>query len=258
MRALLVGDTHANTRWLEQTVTRAAIAQDAELIIQLGDFGFWPGRPAGERFLDAARRSPIPLWWIDGNHEHHDALATEVARADDLEGGRGIALGGNLTYLPRGSRFALGGVSMFVCGGAQSIDRAYRKPGVDWFAAERISDDDVGRCAAEGHADIALTHDAPAGWRIPGLLDDNTLGAALRSELPACWSHRDQLERIIDVVTPQLLVHGHYHSGYARAVDRAWGAMQVVGLDCDGTAHSMALLDCDEGAWQITPIAVAP
>ena len=46
MRALLVGDTHANTRWLEQTVTRAAIAQDAELIIQLGDFGFWPGNPA--------------------------------------------------------------------------------------------------------------------------------------------------------------------------------------------------------------------
>ena len=171
--------------------------------------------------------------------------------------GRGIGLGGNLTYLPRGSRFTLDGVSVFVCGGAQSIDRAYRKPGVDWFAAERISDDDVERCVAGGHADIALTHHAPAGWRVPGLLDDDMLAAALHAVLPACWSHRDQLERVIDAVMPQLLVHGHYHSGYSRTIGRAWGAMQVVGLDCDGTANSMAVLDCDDGAWQITPIAVA-
>lgn len=238
-------------------MTRAASTHGAELIIQLGDFGYWPGSAAGERFLDVARRSSIPLWWIDGNHEHHDALAAEVARVDGVEPSRGVGLGGNLRYFPRASRFTLDGVSVVVCGGAHSIDRAFRTPGVDWFAAERITDDDVDRCIADGQADIALTHDAPAGWTIPGLLDDATLASPLRAELPACWSHRDQLKRITDAVTPELIVHGHYHSGYSRGVETSWGGMQVVGLDCDGTRNSMALLDCDNGSWQVTPIADA-
>ena len=75
MRVLLVGDTHANTAWLTGAVIPAAQRENADFILQLGDFGWWPGGPAGDAFIETARRSPVPLWWIDGNHEHHDDLA---------------------------------------------------------------------------------------------------------------------------------------------------------------------------------------
>ena len=253
MRVLLVGDTHANTAWLTRTVLPAAIRESADLILQLGDFGWWPGQPTGDAFIEAARRSPVPLWWIDGNHEHHDDL---VRRREDAGLGRRdpLHLGGNLTHLPRGARVDLDGVHAIVCGGAHSIDRQLRNPGQSWFEAEGITDADIAACAASGHADILFSHDAPAGWDIPGLIPDEVLPPRLRAELPACWSHRGALSDVLTGATPSLIVHGHYHSGYATTFAAPWGSVEVLGLDCDGSRNNLALLDCTDGRWSVAPL----
>lgn len=255
MRVLLVGDTHANTTWLTRTVIPAAQRENAELILQLGDFGWWPDQPTGGAFIDAARQSPVPLWWIDGNHEHHDDLARRRPAAG-LGARDPLPLGGNLTHLPRGARIDLAGVRALVCGGAHSIDRQLRNPGQSWFEAERITDADITECAVGGHADILVCHDAPAGWVIPGLIPDDLLPPRLRAELPACWSHRRALGEVFAGSTPSLVVHGHYHSGYRTAFAAPWGEVEVVGLDCDDTAGNMALLDCTAGTWSVTPLIV--
>ena len=253
MRVLLVGDTHANTAWLTRTVIPAAQREHSDLILQLGDFGWWPGQPAGDAFIEAARRSPVPLWWIDGNHEHHDDLA-QRRQAAGLEGRDPLHLGGNLTYLPRGARIDLDDVHALGCGGAHSIDRQLRNPGRSWFEAERITDTDIAECAVGGHADILFSHDAPAGWDIPGMIPDEVLPPRLRAELPACWSHRRALGDVFAASTPALVVHGHYHSGYATTFAAPWGPVEILGLDCDGTSSNLAMLDCTAGTWSVTPL----
>lgn len=269
MRVLLVGDLHGNTAWLTRTVIPTAVRESVDRILALGDFGWWPtpevaldadGRSVtapGNEFIEAARQSPIPIWWIDGNHEHHDDLARRRSKAvDDGSGAR--SLGGNLTHLGRGARLDLAGVQAVVCGGAHSIDRQLRVPGRSWFEAERITDTDIARCIAGGPADILFSHDAPAGWDIPGLIPDDVLPPRLRAELPACWSHRRALGEVFEAVRPELVVHGHYHSGYAVTVAQPWGPVAVRGLDCDGTAANLARLDCNDGAWSVTPITPPP
>ena len=253
MRVLLVGDTHANITWLTRAVIPIARREHADLILQLGDFGWWPGNDAGDAFIEAARRSPGPLWWIDGNHEHHDDLARRRQVAG-LDRGAPLPLGGNLTYLPRGARIDLDGVSAVVCGGAHSIDRQLRNPGQSWFEAERITDADIAQAVSGGRADILVSHDAPAGWEVPGLIPDELLPPRLHAELPACQSHRRVLAEVFTGVTPSLVVHGHYHSAYGTTFDAPWGPVEISGLDCDGTAGNMALLDCTDGSWFMTPL----
>ena len=253
MRVLLVGDTHANITWLTRTVIPIARREHAYLILQLGDFGWWPGNDAGDAFIEAARRSPGPLWWIDGNHEHHDDLARRRQVAG-LDRGAPLPLGGNLTYLPRGARIDLDGVSAVVCGGAHSIDRQLRNPGQSWFEAERITDADIAQAVSGGRADILVSHDAPAGWEVPGLIPDELLPPRLHAELPSCRSHRRVLAEVFAGVTPSLVVHGHYHSAYGTTFDAPWGPVEISGLDCDGTAGNMALLDCTDGSRFMTPL----
>lgn len=51
-RVLIAGDTHGNTAWVE-TLTRTAAALGCPVIIQLGDFSYFPRLPEGPHFLAA-------------------------------------------------------------------------------------------------------------------------------------------------------------------------------------------------------------
>lgn len=250
MRVLLVGDTHGNTPWLERTVIPTALANDAALIIQVGDFGWWPDRDSGRRFIAAARSSPVPILFLDGNHEHHPSLACAMrdARTDDI-----VPMGGSLGYLPRGTVLDLDGVRALACGGAHSIDRQLRRAGVGWFDEEHVSTEDVERCAAAGTVDVLLCHDAPAGWAIPDMQEDHRLPARWRAELPDCHAHRDVLATVMAACRPRVVVHGHYHQAYELGVAMAWGEVSVLGLSEDGTSGALAILHCRDGAVEVCP-----
>lgn len=236
-RVLLVGDTHGNPFWWDKTVVLVAIRLDVDAIVQVGDFGYWPGSMDGDAYLDLVRSGPVPVFFLDGNHDHHPALRA----ASGWPKREAANLGGNLWYLPRGSRLSLAGAETVALGGARSIDRSMRRAGSSWFPEEEIDDDDL---AALGNrrADILLAHDAPSGWPIPGLPPDNALAAAWREERPACEAHRRQVRRAVDVLQPQLVVHGHYHQAYDSVRDEPWGAMRVAGLSEDGTVGAFATL----------------
>jgi hypothetical protein len=240
--------------WLERVVFAAAEQYAADLIFQVGDFGWWPRIAMNDGFRAMAQRAPVPLWWIDGNHEDHARLEADIEKAGGPRADGLVGLGGNLSFVPRGSRFDFDGVSVVACGGAHSIDRRARTPGVDWFDEEHITDDDVERCVAGGHADVFICHDAPAGWTIPNLPSEHGLPSLWHVELPECWDHRRRVGRVMDGVTPNLVVHGHYHSGYRSTLDTGWGALEIVGLSEDGTSASLALLDCEDATWHIEQV----
>jgi Icc-related predicted phosphoesterase len=237
---LFVGDTHANTTWLRKTVLPRAAELEVDAIFQLGDFGYWPIR--GNKFLEVAANARkthgVDVWFIDGNHDDHVSLRKDYLKTFVGTDERFPAeLSPGFFYLPRGSRVEVAGLSVACMGGAHSIDRAFRTPGEDWFPEEQITEEDVEAALKNPRADILVTHDAPAGWEIPGLMPRSSLPREWQKELPACEAHREKLAEVLNIVQPKVLVHGHYHVGYSKTVDMPWGALDVSGLNCEFTAR---------------------
>ncbi|HET6874902.1 MAG TPA: metallophosphoesterase, partial [Acidimicrobiales bacterium] len=86
MRILLAGDWHGN-RDFASAVFDLAADEGCATVLQLGDFGLWPGRE--DAWLDhveaEAARTGADLVWVDGNHENHASLA-EWRREADRDG----------------------------------------------------------------------------------------------------------------------------------------------------------------------------
>jgi hypothetical protein len=89
-----------------------------------------------------------PVWFIDGNHEDHEALKDFKQISNTYHIKRGTVMD-----LPTGER------ALFM-GGAASIDREFRTPGFDWFPEEVISEKDIANLPDEP-IDIVFSHTCP-------------------------------------------------------------------------------------------------
>jgi hypothetical protein len=241
--ALIVGDSHADAGWFKFTVLPLAVEMGVSAIVQVGDFGYWPD---AAKFLHVVRTARekygVDVVFFDGNHEHFLMLARDVASAQVATGvpagsREPVELSPGVTYLPRGARLEIAGRSVAVCGGAVSLNRRDLKLGVSWFAEERINDLDIEAVARGGPADILLTHDAPSGWRIPGILSDGVIPVSWMMELPSAEEHRERVREVLEIVRPAVLIHGHYHSAYQLAHQESWGELEVFGLDCNDSRY---------------------
>jgi hypothetical protein len=244
-RVLLAGDAHGNTGWMIQHVLLQAKLQRCELVLQMGDFGFWTGT-SGHRYLEAldeeARRLGIPISFIDGNHEAFDDL---YALPLDPLGRRQVRE--HIFHLPRGYRWTWAGRTMLACGGASSVDVMQRLPGVSWWPQEAITSGEVGACIAGGHADVLFTHDINLDVQVEGAFDLGDLPLAVRN---AVYGNRLALQRIVDSTQPKLQVHGHFHFPKDQRIVRAEHEVRVVSLNCDSdnayhAGGCCAVLDLD-------------
>ncbi len=253
MRLLLVGDTHANGAWWARTVVPVAVRVRADRIIQLGDFGYWPRHPDGRRFLTlvtaGVTRTDIPVDFLDGNHEDHASLQRRAAAPYEVAAG--------VRHLPRGCRFSYDGVRFLAVGGAHSIDRHLRKPGVNWFAEETLDGSDLERAESGAPVDVLLAHDTFAGYDLPGTLPIAELPEWLAREITASRAHRTLLREVVDAVQPELVVHGHYHSRYRARVALGDHVVQVEGLDCDDTGGAFLVLDVADGVYEVMAVTSA-
>jgi hypothetical protein len=240
-RLLWAGDVHASRSWF-RFLTDTAVRADCQVIMQVGDFGFWPRQAYGRRFLadvDAALAA-VDVWlcFVDGNHEDHEEL--DLLPTDPYSGFR--RAGERIFYLPRGVRWEWCGTTFAAAGGAVSADRADLTAGVDWFAQETLSTGEAYTIAAGGHADVVVAHDCPAGVDL-GLTQ-------LRD--PAPQAHREMLAEVATAVTPYHWFHGHYHRPHTSTLWLPDGAgrrpVTVHGLDRDHSGpgayavHDTALL----------------
>lgn len=255
--ALLVGDTHADTPFLLAAL-RTAQHLGLPTVIQLGDFGYWPHADSFLRLARTARETyGVDVWFIDGNHENFYDLSAHVSKARPLgaDPRSPVELAPGFVYLPRGSRIRVAGQRVLCVGGATSVDRTLRTPGIDWFIEERLSDADIDAAIAGGPADILLSHDAPAGWTIPGL---PMLPASWLAELPAAHEHRRRLAEVFEAVLPSIVVHGHYHVAYAAEIERPWGPVRVYGLAHNGQHLWGARILTVDGIVHVDPVIGAP
>lgn len=250
-RIVIAGDWHGNAR-AAAIALDAAVAVGAPVIVQLGDFGLWPGYE-GARYLTElntlASDLGVLIAWVDGNHEDFTQLAATPVSEDGLQW-----QDSHIAHVPRGARWTWHGIRFAALGGATSLDRARRKLGTSWWIEESVNDNDLAVLAAGGDCDVLLTHDCPAGVDIPGI-GHRDIAAAVRSgwplaELERAWDHRDRMLEAVRSVRPTHLWHGHYHLRYSAAAtlhDR--GDTQVEGLSWDGEAltQRIAVVDLASG-----------
>lgn len=245
-RLLLAGDVHGNEWWVA-VLAGVASRLGCDAILQVGDLGYDPRDKAGRRFLRRADAAMdlfgLRLFWIDDNHDNHDALAAEARDDNGM-----TVIGSRLRHLPRGRRWEWSGVRFGALGGAFSPDWEERKKRGDWWPAEAVTDEDV---EALGHEplDVLVSHDAPIGVPLNSGLRLVPVDE-MRGE-----ENRHRVGRAVERTLPRLLVHGHWHHRYSfelswidhDATEASgsvqWASTQVEGLGAD--------IDGDDRAWAV-------
>ena len=135
-------------------------------------------------------------------------------------------------------------------GGAWSIDKAQREPGISWWNTETITDEDVKRAIGRGKIDVLFSHDTVSFIQVPGIIP-----------LEEGERNRYQVDKVVKACLPSLVVHGHYHINYTRHDGFPIGAdtnglvyheIQVMGLGCDNHKpnpwESFSVLDTEKFA----------
>ena len=246
IKVLVAGDTHGTAYDAVQLVNHA-VSHNAQIIIQCGDFGYWPGYD-GIEYLDrlnyVLRRHDRMLVFVDGNHDWHDDL--ERIDRDNPKSKSGHAyLRSNILHAPRGCYWKWNGKYFMSVGGAVSIDKEWRTPGLSWWEGEQLTDEQADGIIAKmndrrdnGRPDVdyLFTHDCS---------DKTPFRDRLKPDLKS-KIHRQRIDRVIEAVRPKLHFHGHMHTKYEwmnPIGDDHW--VQTYGLECDGMRDNWGILDTE-------------
>jgi predicted phosphodiesterase len=241
MHILFVGDTHGSF-WAMKRAFELAEEADADLIISVGDFGFWPKDSSGfcSRLRKLVKKTGRGLWVVDGNHDFpgngdRNDCGYLAWSTDDPKLG-------TFCRLNRGARFTFDGHTFAVLGGAVSIDRKRRLLGSSYWIEEMVNDADVEAVVAGGPADVFITHDSiqiPPGF-MPGRWADIHLDHDIRIQ-------RERMTTAFEAVDPRLHIHGHWHHRYVSHAPSPSGSHETrtLGLAHDGREGTYALLDCE-------------
>jgi hypothetical protein len=230
MKIFIMGDIHADFGALNRFVNK----KKPNIILQCGDFGWWPHRHLVERisrnhFFDqyAIKLQGSYFYWCDGNHENHDDLQQRVrlAQGAPIE----IPVPGCF-YMRRGSILTLpDGRNVLFFGGAMSTDKEGRTEGDSWWAGEVPTREDLEYARTQiavhgGRLDIVVSHTAPS---------------AFLRQLPAKEIGQNRLEdptvefldTILEEFRPKQWFFGHFHL-HAQGQDHgcAWQALSGQGL----------------------------
>lgn len=253
-RIAVAGDWHGDSVWAASVIISAAkILRETEerpLIVQLGDFGIWPGMDGACYLRDVEHvlhAEGAGLWFVDGNHEDFTQFA-KFRKAGD--GRARVGRSGRVWHLPRGHRWEWHGRTWLACGGGVSLDRAGRTEGVSWWPEEEITAEQEAAITGGGQVDVLVSHDCPAGVR--HAFPPPPSWWALR-DLARSDAHRERLQRIVDATQPAHVLHGHLHRPYRRVCDFGYGDVRVTGLDCNrGTGSNWAILNVKTMEWEVS------
>jgi Icc-related predicted phosphoesterase len=199
----ILGDIHG---MIEVIVDRFSALTENDTVIQVGDFGMY--EDMFKSWKQYAKDKVIPrckIYCIDGNHEDYSIVRNYSKK-------KVKKIGHNLFHVPRGEVLTIEGKRIGFLGGAESVDKAWRKDGVSWWADESVTAKDVERLiknAGDEQLDLLVTHAPPA----------DTIAAAfpkINKEhwgLPADWIDvsANRVNYVNNLLKPKKLVAGHMH-----------------------------------------------
>lgn len=252
MRILVSGDTHGGS---ETIWRKAKIAKDlgCDRILVVGDFGLWGGY-GGVEFLDhcnfAASEFGLHIFALPGNHENHDQWNQWLQM--DLPTSSGFTyVRSRVLISPKVHNWKWSGKRFFIAGGAVSVDKAWRKPGVSWWEDEEFTQSDLESVERYKGPDIdyLFTHDCSDHTPFRGRLKPD----------PESQANRQRIDRTIRALKPRYHFHGHMHTRYEWHNDMSHGmryfggeydesnwngcTTRTYGLECDNENNSWVVLE---------------
>jgi len=212
-KVYVCGDTHGShdvtkltmDRWPEQ---KELTSED--LLIVLGDFGFiWKAEEDKEElyWMKWLLNKPYQVAFVDGNHEGFQRLNSYPV--SEKWGGKvhivKTVKEKSIHHLMRGEIFTFGDSTVLTLGGAESVDKVYRKEHISWWKEEDISQGEVNNAIdnlakVDYYVDFVLTHTCPTSILIQfhNLYKMNDKNSVI-------------LERIRELVTFKSWEFGHMH-----------------------------------------------
>lgn len=238
-RVAVCGDWHGNVHWV-RTVARAlpTLAPDITTVLQLGDWWMKPSVVDSE-FMDTDIDTVLVTL---GNHEPWD-LVTPLL---DSHPGSSVRVSSMTWLLSRPAHLTIGGRRVLSLGGAASVDKAWREPGVSWWPDEEITDEQVKAAimgaARDEPADLMLTHETPEHTPVRAvqeILRTNPMGFpddALYDSL----NSRSRVGKVWAMNHPELSIHGHMHVAGGGQTD---DGRRVASMGRDEQQGSLGFLD---------------
>ena len=241
---LFLGDIHGDFYFVRSLLEENP---NTRSLIQAGDFGYWEHTQVGKDFLDGmsvlADAMDCNIFFTEGNHENHDRLRDY--NDGKSYGSTPVLIRHRLWWLPRGCVVELDdGRSMMSMGGAVSIDKPWRRQGIDWWPGEEITQEDIefarNEIETNGPVDVLLTHDAPSHLSLHRILANHQPMPINRILELQSAAHRKIIADVFDFSGAKTLVHGHYHARQTTILD---DGRKVIGLSQERTKGAFVRLD---------------
>lgn len=185
MKVRIIGDVHGKFGPYRELI------RDVPRSIQVGDMGVGFYRVLGDE-LKPSKNPPFDAMsqgdhrFIRGNHDN-----PEVCKRHKF-------------WIPDGS--VRDGI--FFLGGATSIDKEWRTPGIDWWEEEQLSIPELERAIdvyAAVKPDVVITHECPES------IANAILAAFNRVKIFDGSRTRQALQAMFSLHQPRLWVFGHWH-----------------------------------------------
>lgn len=158
---IFLGDVHG-----ESPLMAPLLCSAEDTCVQVGDFGFLFREKDGtdNAFLNDFESSwpDKRIFVIPGNHENYDLI--EKFPLVECNGALSRQVRENIYYIERGEILNVDGLRILCCGGADSLDKAWRRPQISWWPQEVISNEDVQKTIAKGTSssfDMVCSHAMP-------------------------------------------------------------------------------------------------
>ena len=201
LKIAVCGDVHAEYGAFNRFIGKL----DADIILQVGDLGYWPRWTPKMWWPQRHRPKAIPtikspktkIYFCDGNHEDHATLQA-LPKPEIFP---------NVFYMKRGSIMTLpDGRNILFMGGANSYDKEDRTCGIDWFPQENITYEELERIPKDTRIDIVISHTCPQHFDIEHMLKRKTIQYGRVAD-----SNREILSHILKEFRPKLWYFGHWH-----------------------------------------------
>ena len=218
---IITGDTHGDVqRFRNSTVRELAPLENITHSIILGDFGLiWTNEPSAHEayWINWLNQKPYETLTILGNHENYERIY--ALPQEERYGSPVYRVSDKVFILQHGYKYVIENQSFFVFGGADSIDKQWRKDRITWWQEEIPTNADFRRGLATCEAndftfDYVLTHTAPSSAvaELKRLKPEIFLSGSDAYERNGGDPTTRMLEAFVERIRCKRWYFGHFHS----------------------------------------------
>ena len=197
----ITGDTHGDIDYRKLLMLKEKNLSYDDYLIICGDAGICWSHQTFQYHLDLYNDIGCTIIYVDGNHENFDML--NQCQLVEYLGAIMHQVDKHIFHVLRGEIMTIHNKTFLCIGGAVSIDKMYRTPGISWWKEEEINNHDIDNALnnlekVNNKVDYVITH----------CVDTPTVTNSFYFRRDICT---DQLNFIDKVVEYKHWFFGHYH-----------------------------------------------